>query len=262
MGNTKTANNPSTSGGGAGGEGSTFNSATGKQLQELNKINCHAEFISASSHHQAITTPEKQSDHGEISPVARFRNKFGMTSSSQAKISNSQVFLSLLEAKETDEVTSRVTLLAELRLGEGLTFNSTTAKQIQEQNKINCHAESKFSEGRRVSVENPARKLWQNHAFATTRIISSISASSNLQAVTTPEIPNDHLQEHTGGQILKQVQDDDVACGRIKKVVSAHCSQNVGCAGVRTLLSLYYCCSAKKLHPTSYYTLLFTFAQL
>ena len=90
-----------------------------------------------------------------------------------------------------------------------LTFNSATVKLLQEVNKINCHAEF-------------------------------ISASSNLQAVTTPEIPNDHLQEHTGGQILKQVQDDDVACGRIKKVVSAHCSQKVGCAGVRTLLSLYY----------------------
>ncbi len=57
----------------------------------------------------------------------------------------------------------------------------------------------------------------------------------NLQAVTTPEIPNDHSQERTGGQILKQVQDDDVACGRIKKVVSAHCSQNVGCAHLRTV---------------------------
>ena len=117
MGNTKTAKNPSTSGRGAGGEGSTFNSATAKQLQKPNNVTCHAEFISASSHHQAITTPEKQSDHGETSLVARFRNKFGMTSSSQAKISNSQVFLSLREAKETDEVTSRVTLLAELRQG-------------------------------------------------------------------------------------------------------------------------------------------------
>ena len=115
--------------------------------------------------------------------------------------------------------------------GEGSTFNSATAKQLQKPNNVTCHAEF-------------------------------ISASSNLQAVTTPEIPNDHSQERTGGQILKQVQDDDVACGRIKKVVSAHCSQNVGCAHLRTLLSLYYCCSAKKLHPTSYYTLLFTFAQL
>ena len=62
------------------GEGSTFNSATAKQLQKPNNVTCHAEFISASSHHQAITTPEKQSDHGETSLVARFRNKFGMTS--------------------------------------------------------------------------------------------------------------------------------------------------------------------------------------
>ena len=105
-----------------------------------------------------------------------------------------------------------------LPAGEGSTFNSATAKQLQKPNNVTCHAEF-------------------------------ISASSHHQAITTPEIPNDHLQEHTGGQILKQVQDNDVACGRIKKVVSAHCSQKVGCAGVRTLLSLYYCCSAKKIAP-------------
>ena len=78
--------------------------------------------------------------------------------------------------------------------GEGSTFNSVTTKQLQELNKINCHAESKFSEGRRVSVANPARKLWQNHVFDTTRIISSISASSHLQAVMTSETQNDHCE--------------------------------------------------------------------
>ena len=75
-----------------------------------------------------------------------------------------------------------------------------------------------------MSVANPARKLWQNHAFDTTRIISSISASSHSQAETTFEIQNDHLQEYTSGQILKQVQDDYVALGHI----------NVGCAHLRT----------------------------
>ena len=40
----------------------------------------------------------------------------------------------------------------------------------------------------------------------------------------TSETQNDHLQEHTGGQILKQVQDDYVALGHI----------NVGCAHLRT----------------------------
>ena len=37
------------------------------------------------------------------------------------------------------------------------------------------------------------------------------------QAVTTSETQNDHLQEHTSGQILKQVQDDHILRGRIDK---------------------------------------------
>ncbi len=96
------------------------------------------------------------------------------TNTHQAEISNYQEFLSRREAKGADEATSLVTLLAELRLGEGSTFNSTTGKQLQELNNINCHAEF-------------------------------ISASSHLQAVTTPETQNDHLQEHTGGQILNKI---------------------------------------------------------
>ena len=118
------------------------------------------------------------------------------TNTHQAEISNYQEFLSRREAKGADEATSLVTLLAELRLGEGSTFNSTTGKQLQELNNINCHAEF-------------------------------ISASSHLQAVTTPETQNDHLQEHTGGQILKQVQDDYILRGRIDK-------QKVGGAHLRT----------------------------
>ena len=78
------------------------------------------------------------------------------------------------------------------------------------------------------------RRVKQSRATELGRDEVSIEID-NLQVVTTSEIPNDHLQEHTGGQILKQVQDDDVACGRIKKVVSAHCSQNVGCAHLRTV---------------------------
>ena len=80
---------------------------------------------------------------------------------SQAEKISLRAFLSLREAKGTDEVTSRVTLLAELRLGEGSTeidnlqaktsaqeplyqrergrgegstFNSATAKQLQKSN--------------------------------------------------------------------------------------------------------------------------------
>ena len=127
------------------GEGATFNSATGKQLQELNKINCHAEFISASSHHQVITTPEKQSDHGEISPVARFRNKFGMTSPSKG-MSEAKV-----EQQSTETLSFRCwcercrltrgrivkqTQVSELGWGEGSTFNSATGKQLQEPNNV------------------------------------------------------------------------------------------------------------------------------
>ena len=41
--------------------------------------------------------------------------------SSQTGISNKQAFLSLRETKGTDETTSLVTLLAELRLGKGST---------------------------------------------------------------------------------------------------------------------------------------------
>ena len=78
------------------GEGSTFNSVTIEQLLEPNNVtfNCHSENLeklneftssnfsnySESSHRQAIMTSETQNDHCEISPVARFRNKFGMTS--------------------------------------------------------------------------------------------------------------------------------------------------------------------------------------
>ena len=68
------------------GEVLTFNSATVKELQEVNNETSTVESIAGaqvcapySDYHQAITIPEKQSDHGEISPVARFRNKFGMT---------------------------------------------------------------------------------------------------------------------------------------------------------------------------------------
>ena len=50
----------------------------------------------------------------------------------QAEKISLRAFLSRREAKGTDEATSRVTLLAELRLGEGSTFNSATAKQSQE----------------------------------------------------------------------------------------------------------------------------------
>ena len=70
--------------------------------------------------------------------------------------------------------------------------NLGAVKQLQEPNNVTCHAESKFSEGRRVSVANPARKLWQNHAFDTTRIISSISASSHRQTVMIPKSQADH----------------------------------------------------------------------
>ena len=58
------------------------------------------------------------------------------------------------------------------------------------------------------------------------------------QAVTTSETQSDHFQERTSGQILKQVQDDNVMRGRRvnqTNVVSAHCSQNVGCAHLRTV---------------------------
>ena len=58
---------------------------------------------------------------------------------SQAEKISLRAFLSRREAKGTDEATSRVTLLAELRLGEGSTFNSATTKQLQELNKIYYH---------------------------------------------------------------------------------------------------------------------------
>ena len=58
------------------------------------------------------------------------------TDTRQTEISNCQAFLSLREAKGTDEVTSRVTLLAELRLGEGSTFNLGTGKQLQKPNNV------------------------------------------------------------------------------------------------------------------------------
>ena len=58
------------------------------------------------------------------------------------------------------------------------------------------------------------------------------------QAVTTSETQSDHFQERTGGQILKQVQDDDVVRGHIREVVCNllhQQSQNVGCAHLRTV---------------------------
>ena len=56
------------------------------------------------------------------------------------------------------------------------------------------------------------------------------------QAVTTSETQNDHLQEHTGGQILKQVQDDYILRGRSQVGCNLlhQQSQNVGCAHLRT----------------------------
>ena len=53
---------------------------------------------------------------------------------SQAEKISLRAFVSRREAKGTDEVTSRVTLFAELRLGEGSIFNSTTVKQLQKPN--------------------------------------------------------------------------------------------------------------------------------
>ena len=133
---------------------------------------------------------------------------------------------------------------------------------MQEQNKINCHAESKFSEGRRVSVANPARKLWQNHVFDTTRIISSISASSHRQVVTLPETKSDHgetspvarfrnkfgmtfdfcrlmrgcrdkqksrLGFHPNNIDLRRVEPSHVGCNLLHQK-----SKNVGCAHLRT----------------------------
>ena len=58
--------------------------------------------------------------------------------------SNLRAFLSLREAKGTDEATSLVTLFAELRLGEGLTFNSATTKQLQELNNLTIKIISKM----------------------------------------------------------------------------------------------------------------------
>ncbi len=114
--------------------------------------------------------------------------------SSQTGISNSQEPLYLQERGR----------------GEVSTFNSATVKLLQEVN----------------SETSPVASIAGAQVCA--------PYSDYHQVVTTSETQNDHLQEHTGGQILKQVQDDDVACGRIKKVVSAHCSQNVGCAHLRT----------------------------
>ena len=55
----------------------------------------------------------------------------------QTKTSNRQTSLYLREAKGTDEATSRVTLLAELRgRGEGSILNSATFKQSPQKQKI------------------------------------------------------------------------------------------------------------------------------
>ena len=56
------------------------------------------------------------------------------------------------------------------------------------------------------------------------------------QAVTTSETQNDHSQERTSGQILKQVQDDYILRGRSQVGCNLlhQQSQNVGCAHLRT----------------------------
>ena len=96
------------------GEVLTFNSATVKQLQEVNNETSTVASIAGAQvcapysdiqaekraqspstsgrgagvrgrldSHQAVMTSETQNDHGKISPMARFRNKFGMTSPSK-----------------------------------------------------------------------------------------------------------------------------------------------------------------------------------
>ncbi len=62
------------------GEVSTFNSATVKQLQEPNNVTYPVASIAGAQ----VCAP--YSDHCKISSVARFRNKFGMTSPSRADL--------------------------------------------------------------------------------------------------------------------------------------------------------------------------------
>ncbi len=113
-------------------------------------------------------------------------------------MSNSEAFLALREAKGRGEVS---------------TFNSVTTKLLQEVNSVTSTVES----------------------IAGAQVCAPYS--DYLQAVTTFETQSDHLQEHTSGQILKQVQDDYILRGRIRKVgcnLLHQQSKNVGGAHLRT----------------------------
>ena len=101
---------------------------------------------------------------------------------------------------------------------EGTNLNSANVKQLQEPNTniFNCHSENleKFNE-------------------FTSSNFSNYSESSHLQVDTIFETQNDHLQEHTSGQILKQVQDDHILRGRRKNVGGAHCSNRQAFLSIR-----------------------------
>ncbi len=97
----------------------------------------------------------------------------------------------------------------ELGWGEGTNLNSTTIEQLKEPNDV----------------------IYPVVSIAGAQVCAPYS--DYHQAVTTSETQNDHSQERTSGQILKQVQDDYILRGRRRKVGCAHLRTAKNFAGRR-----------------------------
>ena len=96
-----------------------------------------------------------------------------------------------------------------LPAGEGINLNSTTIEQLKELNDV----------------------IYPVASIAGAQVCAPYS--DYHQAVTTSETQNDHSQERTSGQILKQVQDDYILRGRRRKVGCAHLRTAKNFAGRR-----------------------------
>ena len=116
----------------------TFNSATAKQLQKPNNVTCHAEFVSESSSHQAVTAHENRQN---------------------------------------------LPLPTGEGWGEGSTFNSATAKQLQEPNNV--------TERRLGFHPNNVdfRRVKQKHAaFTLAEVLITLGIIGVVAALTLPAL--------------------------------------------------------------------------
>ena len=115
---------------------------------------------------------------------------------------------------------------------KGLPFNSATIEQLQKPNYVTSTVASIAGAQVYAPYSDIQGEKRAQSPSTSGRGDGVRGLLDSHQPVVTFETQNDHLQEHTSGQILKQVQDDNIMRGRIvkqKKLAFRHSSPNGGC---------------------------------